>query len=73
MRIYRQRRRNSPIGNNGDWQSVTEDLTIFVAKRCEFEMEVFYRWAVVFEKFANLLAVGSEVVDFGTWKNRSAS
>jgi len=53
MRIYRRWRRNSLIGNNCDWRSVMVDVTIFVAKRCELETEVFRRWAVVFEKYAN--------------------
>jgi len=52
-RVYRQWLRNSPIGNNGDWRCVTVDVTIFVAKRCELETEVFRRWVLVFEKFAN--------------------
>ena len=47
---------------------MTEDVTIFVAKRCEVEREVFRQSAVVFEKFANLVGFRSEVVHFGTLK-----
>jgi len=32
MRIYRQWRRNSPIGNNGNWRCVAVDVTIFCPK-----------------------------------------
>jgi len=64
MRIYRQWRRNSPIGNNGDWRCVTVDVTIFVGKRCELETKVFCRWAVVFENVTNWTAGGSEVLHF---------
>ena len=41
------------------------DVTIFVRKRCELEMEVSRRWAVVFENVANLLLGASEVLHIG--------
>jgi len=66
MRVYRQWRLNSPIGDNGEWRRVARDVSNFVAKRCEVKIESVLSLDVVSQKLPKSGRVVSKVARLGT-------
>ena len=52
-----------------EWTCQAVSTSSFVRKHWEVEPEVFHRWVVVVDKYANLRQGRSEVVDFGISEN----
>ena len=64
--VYRQWQLNSPIGNNGEWRQVATDVSIFVTKRCEVEIESVRSVGMASQKLPKSRQVVSKVAHLGT-------